>query len=641
MPVRSDSKVRMAQNTECHSPAILRGKGVPELVTAHALAAPSAIAVTHGQLSLTYSDLDQRASQLAHVLQSFGVGSDIIVPLYLNRSLAMIVGALAVLKAGGAYLPLDPTYPKERVAFFLNDVQAQILVTGRCSVDVLPTQSEHIITLDSEGRLLGPPSFEPIVAEVKPENLAYVIYTSGSTGRPKGVELTHGGLLNLVLWHQRAFGVSPSDRASHLAALSFDAAVWELWPYLASGASVHLPNGVALGDPEAVRDWLVSRKISICFLPTPLAEHMMRLEWPKKSTLRLMLTGADTLHRYPPQQLPFEVVNTYGPTECTVVATSGTVFSQAHPDRLPTIGRPIDNTQIYILNEKLEEVPIGEIGEIYIGGEGLARGYHNRPDLTAEKFLPNPFCTASSARLYKTGDLARYLPDGQIAFLGRIDEQIKIRGFRIEPEEIVNVLNEHPAVQANAVVARESESGDKHLVAYLVLNQDVQLSRTQLREFAASRLPEHMLPAEFVTLPALPLTPSGKIDRSLLPDPTAHNSLHDVTFVAPTTPVEEKLASIVSQLLGMEQVSVDDNFFLLGGHSLLGTQLIAAIRDMFEVEIPLRTLFELPTVGELAAEIERLLITKIQGMSEDEVNRVLKSSRHNNHSLPPSRIHTA
>ncbi len=388
---------------------------VPQLVAAQAAAVPGALAVMQGKLSLTYRELDQRANRLAHFLQSLGVGPDVVVGLYLDRSLAMIAGALAILKAGGAYLPLDPSHPKERLIVMLKDAKTSILVTGHGMVDALPKHPEHVVALDSEGRLPFTQSSEAPIARARRENLAYVIYTSGSTGQPKGVEISHGALLNLVCWHQRAFRITPDDRASQLSALGFDAAVWELWPYLTAGASVHLSDGVAMNDPEAVRDWLIFQKISICFLATPLAERVMTLEWPKKARLRVLLTGADTLHHYPPRKLPFQLVNNYGPTECTVLATSGTVLPNEHPHRLPSIGSPINNVQVQILNEGMRQAPIGEPGEIYIGGAGLARGYRNQPDLTAERFVPDPFSSEPGARLFRTGDLGRYLPDGQIA----------------------------------------------------------------------------------------------------------------------------------------------------------------------------------------------------------------------------------
>jgi len=373
-----------------------------------------------------------------------------------------------------------------------------------------------------------------------------------------------------------------------------------------------------MNDPEAVRDWLIFQRITICFLATPLAERVITLEWPKKARLRVLLTGADTLHHYPPRKLPYKLVNNYGPTECTVLATSGTVPPNEHPHRLPSIGSPIDNVQVYILNEGMQQTPIGDSGEIYIGGVSLARGYRNQPDLTAERFVPDPFSSEPWARLFRTGDLGLYLPDGQIAFLGRVDEQVKIRGFRIEPAEIVKVLDEHPAVQASIVVAREVEPGDKRLVAYFVPAAKAQPTHTELRNFIAARVPEYMVPATFVKLEALPLNPSGKVDRAALPAPNVENTLRDSSFVAPRTPIEERLAAMLALLLDVDRVGVEDNFFLLGGHSLLGTQLIARVRDAFGVELSLRTLFDAPTVSKLSAQIDALLLAKLEAMSEEE-----------------------
>ncbi len=596
--------------------------GVPELVSAQAAITPRATALTHGRRSLSYQELDRRADRVAHVLRSLGVGPDVVVGLYLDRSLAMIVGALAILKAGGAYLPLDPSYPTDRLTFLWKDARATILVTGECMVDALPLRPERVVAVNPEGQLALDQITKPVAVQSKANDLAYVIYTSGSTGQPKGVEITRGGLLNLIRWHHRAFRITPNDRASHLSALGFDAAVWELWPYLTNGASMHLPDGVTANDPEAVRDWLISQKITVCFLATPLAERIMTLEWPTKTSLRVMLTGADTLHHYPPRKLPFQLVNNYGPTECTVVTTSGTILPNEHADRLPSIGSPIDNMQVHIVNKDMRKVPIGEAGEIYIGGAGLARGYRNHSDLTAERFVLDPFGSERGARLFRTGDLGRYLPDGQIAFLGRVDEQIKIRGFRIEPAEIVKVLDEHPAVQASTVVAREVEPGDKRLVAYFVPAGKTQPTHTELRNFIAARLPAYMIPATFVKLEALPLKPSGKVDRATLPAPNAENALHDSSFIAPRTPIEERLAAMLASLLDLDRVSVEDNFFLLGGHSLLGTQLIARIRDTFGVELSLRSLFDLPTISKLSGHIEMLILDKLQAMSEDEAQRL-------------------
>ncbi|PYY14347.1 MAG: hypothetical protein DMG61_10200 [Acidobacteria bacterium] len=598
---------------------------VPQQVATQAATMPDRMAAVQEGKSLSYRELNQRADLLARHLRSLGVGPNVVVALYVNRSLAMLVGALAILRAGGAYLPLDPIHPAERLTFFLKDASIKVIVTGECMLDSLTYRPEHLVVIDPEGRLpAGDEENEFVCPSVKEEDLAYVIYTSGSTGQPKGVEITHRGLANLVSWHHRAFNITADDRASQLAALGFDAAVWEIWPYLTAGASIHLAAGLALNEPGEVRNWLISRGITITFLPTPLAERVIALEWPAKPTLRVMLTGADTLHHYPSRKLRFQLVNNYGPTECSVVATSGIVLpNPENRDNLPSIGRPIDNTQIYILDERMQQVPLGEPGEIYIGGAGLGRGYRNRPDLTAERFVANPFASGQGTRLYKTGDLGCFLPNGEIAFLGRIDEQLKIRGYRIEPAEIVKVLDEHPAVQASAVAGHDLEDGNKRLVAYLVLASDGQHTHTELRNFIASRLPEYMVPAVFVVLNALPLSSSGKVDRAALPTPTTDNTLRDSTFVAPRTDIEKRVADTLASLLDLGQVSVDDNFFLLGGHSLLGTQLIARLRDAFGIEISLRSLFDAPTVAELSRVIESLIMAKLEAMSDEEAQRLM------------------
>jgi acyl-CoA synthetase (AMP-forming)/AMP-acid ligase II/acyl carrier protein len=368
----------------------------------------------------------------------------------------------------------------------------------------------------------------------------------------------------------------------------------------------------------------VDHAITITFLPTALAEGVMALEWPEMTALRYLLTGADALHHYPSPGLPFSLVNNYGPTEATVVTTYGLVPPTEHANLPPSIGRPIDNMQVYILDEHLRQVPIGESGELHIGGVGLARGYLNRPDLTEEKFIPHPFSDAPGARLYKTGDEARFLPDGQIAFMGRIDYQIKIRGYRIEPNEIMSVLNEHPAVQTSLVVAREDTAGDKRLVAYVVLSPGAVVSASSLREILAERLPDYMIPATFVQLDSMPLTSSGKVDRRALPAPDATNTLHDEVVAQPHTPTEERLVAIVAPLLGLEHISIDDNFFMLGGHSLLGTQVIAHVANAFGVDLSLRTLFSSPTIRQLSAEIERLIVARVEAMSDEEARRLLE-----------------
>ena len=598
---------------------------VAQLVTRQVTANPTAVAVVAGNQVVTYAELEGRATKVANRLRSFGVGPDVLVGLCVERCVEMVVGALGILKSGGAYVPLDPAYPPERLAFMLNDAQPRVLLTQHSLAQQLPTGKWRPIDLDHEARVGAPSEDFTESDDLKAGDLAYVIYTSGSTGRPKGVQITQGGLRNLVLWHHRAFSVKPSDCASQLASLGFDAAGWELWPYLTAGASVHLVSDGVRNEPRSLCDWLVAHSISIAFVPTPLAEPLIALKWPPETALRTLLTGADTLHSHPRRSLPFTLVNNYGPTECTVVASSGPVLPDEWTDVPPPIGRPIDNTKIYILDKQLREVPVGTTGQICVAGAGLARGYLNARELTESKFIRNPFSSDPTARLYKTGDLGSYLPDGQIAFRGRIDEQIKIRGHRIEPAEIVAALNADSGVQASCVVAGEGGSGEKRLVAYVVPALGSQVTEGGLRNLLRKQLPEYMIPSVFVRLAALPLTPNGKVDRDALPTPTPTNPLRDEPLIFPRTLIEERLAKMLATLLAVG-VGVSDNFFLLGGHSLLAGQLLAQVNDMFGIELSLRNLFEAPTVARLSAEIERRLLAKVGGLSNDEGSRILAAT---------------
>ncbi|GAC1349301.1 MAG: hypothetical protein NVS4B7_09300 [Ktedonobacteraceae bacterium] len=597
---------------------------VPQLVEKQAATRPEAIALTAGSQILTYEQLNQRANQLAHYLQALGVGPDVLVGLCIERSLEMVIGMLAILKAGGAYVPLDPSYPTDRLNFMVSDAQMPVLITQEHLATRLTAHSATIIRMDTDAAMLAQQSDINPTTKATASDLVYVIYTSGSTGQPKGVQITHKNLLNMVFWHQRTFEVTPSTRATQVASPAFDATGWELWPYLTAGASVYLPDEETRVTPASLQKWLIEQCITVTFLPTALAESMIALEWPSTTPLRFMLTGADKLHHYPSSTLPFALINNYGPTEATVLVTSGRIYPVAHAYMPPSIGRPIDNTQIYILNEHLQQVPIGTVGELYIGGDCLAPGYLNRPDLTAERFIRHPFSQEPQARLYKTGDLARYLSDGQIAFLGRADHQIKIRGYRIEPNEIVAVLNRHTAIQMSVVVAREDATGDKRLVAYVVPVPGMSLTSESLRSLLKKQLPPHMIPAIFVLLAALPLTPNGKVDREALPAPDATNTVSDVVIAAPTTPIEMQLTEIVASILKLDQVGIDENFFMIGGHSLLGTQLIAQVASAFGVNLTLRSLFNAPTIRQLAAEVERLIIAKIESMSDDEALQLLE-----------------
>jgi amino acid adenylation domain-containing protein len=595
---------RREQFFRATGPSDSLGAAVVEMITGQAALMPGAVSVSAGARCLSRHSLDRWSNRLAQHLRSLGVGTDVLVGLCLPRSLEMVVGALGILKAGGAYVPMDPSYPAERLALMLEDAQAPVLITTPSIGRGLPAGPWNVVNICA-------PEIEEYCADaprvaISADDLAYVIYTSGSTGKPKGVEITHRGLRNLVSWHLQAFSVSPADRASHLAGLGFDAAVWELWPYLVAGARIHLADDVTRGSAELLRDWLLAENITISFVPTPLAERLIALEWPEKPPLRLLLTGGDTLRRYPPAELPFALVNNYGPTECTVVATSGIVRSGRRPDALPSIGRGIANTEVYLLDEHLHPVAPGAVGEICIGGAGVARGYRNRPDLTAERFIPNPFGVEPGSRVYRTGDLGRRRTDGEIDFLGRIDDQIKIRGYRIEPNEIVSALNRHPDIRESLVVAREDSAGDRSLVAYVVVESDAAATHSSLRDFLRSCLPEYMLPAAFVRIDSFPLTPHGKIDRTALPAPDPGNTLKDEAAAGLRTPTERQVGEILSDLLGLTEVGPDDNFFMLGGHSLLGAQLIARLRDAFGVEIGLQRLFEAPTVSALSAEVDRL-----------------------------------
>jgi len=595
---------------------------IPRMFAAVADAFPENLAVSEGTRELTYRELNVRSSQLAQHLYALGVGTDALVGLCLPRSIGFVVGALAILKAGGAYVPIDPALPKDRLSFMLNDAGVSLLVTD--SSQAVPSGKWKVLALDVIDKSISGTAVNLPQRHSEPGNLAYVIYTSGSTGRPKGVEITNGGLLNLIHWHQRAFAVTSRDRASMLANVGFDASVWELWPYLTAGASLHFPTEETIKVLESLRDWIVECRLTIGFAPTPTAEQLLRLEWPCSTVLRVLLTGGDVLHEFPAPNLPFQVVNNYGPTENTVVTTSGIVAAEDGTHTVPHIGRAISNSQVYILNEHLRAVPTGDPGELYIGGASLARGYRNHPELTAERFIPSPFSEKSGQRLYRTGDRGKYLPDGNIAFLGRIDEQIKIRGYRIEPDEIVAVLNGHPTVRESVVTAVQDPATDKRLVAYVVPANNARLDRNCLWEFLRRELPDYMIPAAFVQLESLPLTPHGKVDRAALPTPSSKNILQDESAAAAHSLIEEKVAKIVGTLLGITDVGLSDNFFLLGGHSLLGTQLIASLRNEFGIELSLRSLFEAPTVEQLSQKVEDQLMDKLESMSEDEAERLLR-----------------
>nr|WP_017317820.1 non-ribosomal peptide synthetase [Mastigocladopsis repens] len=567
---------------------------------------PNAIAVVFEDVetrhieSLTYHELNIRANQLAHHLQQLGVVPDVLVGICVERSFEMIIGLLGILKAGGAYLPLDPTYPEERLNFMLEDAKVTVLLTQQQFVERLGKASVSVICIDKDWETIAQQSEENPTSCVTSDNLAYVIYTSGSTGKPKGVLLQHRGLSNLAEAQIEVFNLQPSHRILQFASLSFDASIFEIVMALRTGATLYLANKESLLPGQALLQLLREKAITHVTLPPAVLAVLPAESLPALQTIICAgeSCSENIIKRWGSGRQFF---NAYGPTEATVWSTVAEISATAEK---PSIGRPIANTQIYILDKHLQPLPIGIPGELYIGGDGLAQGYLNRPELTAEKFIPNPFSDKKGARLYKTGDLARYRPEGNIEFLGRIDNQVKIRGFRIELGEIETVLKQHQSVQETVVIAKENVSGDKHLVAYIVPNSKQVPTTIELREFLKEKLPAYMVPSIFVVVDSLPLTPNGKVDRRALrafDNPTSRSI--DKAFVAPRTPIELTLAKIWVETLhatSLEHISIHDNFFDLGGNSLLAVRLVEQIHKQFERELPLSSLFLNPTIESLA-----------------------------------------
>ena len=578
------------------------GTPVQSLVARQAAARPAALAGDAGGDSLTYQDLNGRASQLARALRAAGVGPERVVAVFMDRSPSMLVALLGILKAGGAYLPIDPSCPPDRLTFMLADAQAPIVITEARLRSRLPQDAgRRVLSLDADWDAIGAESTAELPVTVPADGLAYVIYTSGSTGRPKGVQITHGGLLNLVHWHQRRYAITADDRATQIANVAFDASVWEIWPYLTAGACICFPDARTAGEPAALWRWLADNRIAVTFLPTPLAEAMLREPLPDGLALRALLTGGDRLTRGLSAPLPFELVNHYGPTENSVVATCATVEPASARDVPPPIGRPIDNVRAYVLDDSGQPVPVGVPGELYLAGGSLARGYLRRPDLTAERFVPNPFGGSSDSRLYRTGDLVRYLPDGNLQFLGRNDHQVKVRGYRLELGEIDAAIGAHPLV-GQCVTVVVDDAGQKRLVSYVVPAAAGELSWDDVRASVRDRLPEYMIPSQFVLLDAMPLNANGKVDRGALPAVTAERQV-ERQYVAPRGEMERRIAGIWREVLGLDAVGVRDNFFELGGHSLLLVQLHGKLVEALGLSIPLVELFEFPTVEALARRL--------------------------------------
>jgi amino acid adenylation domain-containing protein len=627
-----------------------KDKCIHELFEEQVEKCPDAVAVIFEEKQLTYRELNRRANQLARYLQKLAVGPEVLVGICMERSLEMLVGVLGVLKAGGAYVPLDPEYPKERLAFMLQDTQAPVLLTQqklvgesfedrRWKIDDSDSPFSildprfRVVYLDRDWEKIAHESAENPQSEATAGNLVYVTYTSGSTGTPKGVEVLHRGTSRLVLSAEYV-RLDANQTLLHLAPTSFDASTFEIWGALLHGGKcVLFPGTVA--SPNELREVIHKHSISTLWLTASLFNALIDQAPEALSGVRQLLIGGEALSVFHVRQalslLPgTQIINGYGPTESTTFTCCYSIPRQldASLTSIP-IGPPIANTQVYLLDTHLAPVPIGVAGELHIGGDGLARGYLHRPELTADRFIPNPFSDEPGARLYKTGDVARYLPDGNIEFIGRTDDQVKIRGFRIELGEIEAVLRQHAAVRDAVVIAREEvektyhgmsvaervgdnpqsafrnpKSTGKRLVAYVVTNQTDRPTIQDLRDFLKRKLPDYMVPSMFVLLENLPLTPNGKLDRKALPEPDQNRSGLEQSFVAPRNLVEETLARVWADLLKVERVGLHDNFFDLGGHSLLGTQVVSRVRSVFQVELSLRSLFEAPTVASLAEHIK-------------------------------------
>lgn len=575
---------------------------VHQLFEQQAARTPEAIAVMYQDTRLTYRELNTRANQLAHHLNQLGVQTETLVGLCTERSLEMVIGLLAILKAGGAYIPLDPTYPAERIAFMLEDSQAAFLLTQQHLAPQLPVGSTRLVCLDGEAASLAQQSAENPSSAVAPENLAYVIYTSGSTGQPKGVQIPHRAVVNFLTSMRQQPGLTAEDTLLAVTTLSFDIAGLELFLPLCVGARLVLASREITTNGVALAETLASTHTTVMQATPVTWRILLEAGWQGDPGLKILCGGEALPLELAKQLLPkcAALWNMYGPTETTIWSSCTQITSN---DEIISIGHPIANTEMYLLDPELQLVPIGVPGELYIGGAGLARGYLNRPELTAARFIHHPFDQATEARLYRTGDLARYQADGTLVVLGRLDHQVKVRGFRIELGEIETTLEHHPAVRQALVMVREDTPGEPRLVAYVIPEAPYAPTEQELRQTLAQQLPNYMLPSAFLFLEALPLTPNGKVDRKALPAPEVGRKATAAPFVAPTLTAHYQLLQIWQDLLNVEALSICDNFFHLGGHSLLAARLINRIEQVFHKKLPLTTLFANPTIEQLAAVI--------------------------------------
>ncbi|MGB9370035.1 MAG: amino acid adenylation domain-containing protein [Xanthobacteraceae bacterium] len=559
--------------------------------------APQALALSDGVTQFTFGELSALATQVANFLSRRNVGRRQTVALFMPPGPALVAAQFGIMKAGAAFVPIDPTWPADRVAFLIRDSRAALTIVGDDQVNDIQASGE---TIRLSQVLNEAPKADSLSAPstTEPDDPAYVIYTSGSTGQPKGVALSRSNLANLAVWHQRAFGVSPNDRASQMASVSFDASVWEIWANISAGASIHFPPRGLIADAARTRDWLVQRDITISFAPTLLAEELIELDWPASTKLRWLLTGGDRLRKHPKRDLAFRLVNNYGPTEATVVTTSGLVESAAQGGA-PSIGRPIDNVWLRIVDRNLQPVPPGVWGELIVGGRAVGLGYWGSAESAAGGFATLP----DGRRVYRTGDLCRIRRDGEIEFLGRADRQVQVHGCRVELSEIERTLLELPDIREAAVVPRESPDGRVSLAAYLVPAGGAAPKPEALRTYLAAKLPSYMLPSSFATIGQLPRTTSGKTDwKRLAEDAGAGGSR--AAFCKPRTVTESRLVELWQQILRLSAVGVQDDFFQIGGDSLSATRLALRVRELFDIDLPLSRMVARPTIEALASFLD-------------------------------------
>jgi amino acid adenylation domain-containing protein len=578
---------------------------VHELLEANALRNPESVAVQFEGTSLSYRQLHEQSNRLARVLQKWGVGPEVRVGLYVERSLEMAVALLGILKAGGAYVPIDPAHGSGRMEHIANESGFSVLVTQESLLGLLPPVSAKILLLDELAERCDGESPNSFISGTRPSNLAYMIYTSGSTGKPKGVQIEHRSLVNLLCCMRREPGLDASDTLLAVTTLAFDIAGLEMFLPLYAGGRVVIVSRETASNGSLLMEAIERTRPTVMQATPATWRLLIESGWPGSAMLKV-LVGGDVLSAELGRELVSRcraVWNMYGPTETTVWSSIYRV--DGREERVVPIGRPIGNTDFYILDHRHQPVSPGAQGELYLGGEGVARGYFKRSELTAEKFLPDGFGSRPGSRLYRTGDLARYGPDGNLHFLGRTDHQVKVRGFRVEPGEIEAVLELHPAVRHSVVVGQENASGDKYLVAYFVADLKQDVTPIELRRHLLSKLPEYMAPGAFVRLAALPLTANGKVDRAALPVPDISDFQSDQDYVAPRNSVERKLVAIWEDVLGIRPIGIRTSFFAFGGNSLIAVRLFAKMQPVLGGELPISTLFRAPTIEKLAKELRR------------------------------------